>query len=229
MEVYYDVDEVIDSLENETDIQLKLLLADLYMGIEEYEDAASIYNNIPVYDRETELMKELRLIQIHILKNGKTWFDIGTEGYDFEDDLMSIAFEDTTIASFQAMAILSLINDTLYPLPFQDKEGEPSAKMSGVSINESLIEKEFESYEWQYALYPTLIRGELHGMISLPDKEFGFLEIFNIQGMRTGTFKIQEGINQIPLSNSLPQSGIYIYKVFIDNEIKRTAKLVKIQ
>lgn len=60
-------------------------------------------------------------------------------------------------------------------------------------------------------------------------RESGYLEIYNIQGAKTGTVNIQEGSNQVPLGNLLPQSGIYIYKVFVNGEIKNTSKLVKIQ
>jgi hypothetical protein len=66
------------------------------------------------------------------------------------------------------------------------------------------------------------------GKIELPEEESGTLRIYSIQGVQAGTFEIEEGTNRIPLNESLHHSGIFIYKVFVDGELKNTDKLVKV-
>ena len=224
-----DVDDVIEHLSGERDHQLRLLLADLYMEQEEYDKAENVFDSIPQHDKETKLLVELRTIQLDLLKDGKTWMDIGSEGYDYEDDLESIAFGDSTVASYQAMAMLELLKDTSYALPFQDKT-DTTFKMAPRQEDQAEEEKPVAEEEpsWHYTLHPTLYKNRMIGKIELPEEESGTLRIYSIQGVQAGTFEIEEGTNRIPLNESLHHTGIFIYKVFVDGELKNTDKLVKV-
>ena len=220
----YEIEEVKDSLMLEKEIPLRFLLADLYMDERDYTDVKIVYDSLKVYFREDKKQKQVRGFQYDLFSDEKTYYDIGTEGYDFEADLEEIAFGDSSIAAFQARNILEFIRDTIYMPPYQDKEeGSPKT-----TILPKPATNKIQDPEISYKLIPTLIDGEVVGRINIGSEETGYLEIYTTQGKKLGIYQLNEGTNSIPYSDLMTLPGVYIYRVYVNSEIKNTDKLVKI-
>jgi len=70
--------------------------------------------------------------------------------------------------------------------------------------------------------------GEVVGRIKIGSEESGYLEIYTTQGKKLGIYQLNEGTNSIPYSDLMTLPGVYIYRVYVNGEIKNTDKLVKI-
>jgi len=138
-----------------------------------------------------------------------------------------IAFGDTSVAAYQAKAILELINDTLYSFPYEAIDTGSSKVGLTRPVDDEYIETEVS--DLSYKLIPTLIEGKMSGYIQLGKEETGYLQVFDLFGAEIHEFRITQGRNTLPIGEYVHQAGIYIYRVKVDNGIKRSGKLVKIQ
>ena len=80
----------------------------------------------------------------------------------------------------------------------------------------------------QPRLYPTLIDGRMSAYINLGEKEEGIVEFYSLEGKRLGHFSIIEGKNTLEVSRYLKTSGLYLYKVWVNQELKHTDKIIKV-
>lgn len=222
----YSFEEVMDSLENETYLTFRMLLGNLYMANNQYSDARSLYDSLKVYFNEDKDLLELREIQLDLFEDTLTYFDTDSAALE---TLESIAFGDTSVAAYQAKVILELINDTTFPRPYEDiEEGSPKRE-----LDELVKEYEGDTTDavrtLNYKLIPTLIAGEMYGMITLGNGETGELFIYSIYGKEEGKYRLTEGTNKIPLNSLNLVQGIYLYKVSANGEVKNKDKIVKVR
>ncbi len=82
--------------------------------------------------------------------------------------------------------------------------------------------------QWDYRLLPNLFGDERIGKVTLGTTERGALKVYSIDGRLAGDFVLGEGENRIDLSKTLVQSSVYIYRVVIEGEVKRTDRLVMV-
>ncbi|MDX2003291.1 MAG: T9SS type A sorting domain-containing protein, partial [Chitinophagales bacterium] len=79
-----------------------------------------------------------------------------------------------------------------------------------------------------YRLIPNLFNGDRSARIVLGNEEEGVVEIYAMDGRLVSTYKVRGGVNTINLGNGIP-TGVFVYKVWIGNEIKTNGKLVIVQ
>ena len=94
-------------------------------------------------------------------------------------------------------------------------------------VDDEYIETDIS--DLSYKLIPTLIEGKMSGYIQLGEGETGYLQVFDLFGAEIHEFRIKQGMNTLPIGEYVHQTGVYIYRVKVDNGIKRSGKLVKIQ
>ena len=221
----YTEEEVKDSLENEIDIPFRMLLGELHASDEEYSEADTVYQNLKVYFREDRELKTLRNIQTTLFEDSLTYFDLDSSAIE---DIEQIAFNDTSIAAFQAMAILEFLRDTIYPKPYQDIDSG-SLKTTLSDLKPLNSEEQSPQVSFLYTLIPTIIDGKDAAFITLGSDEIGYLQLYRLDGKKLSEYKLSSGITQIQLSElNLPQS-IYIYRVFVRDELKNTGKIIKVR
>jgi len=158
----YSVEEIKDSLINEKDAPMRLLLGDLYLAENEYAESESVFDNLKVYFREDKELLGLRELQISLFEDTLTYYDL-SEGE--LEDLEEIAFNDTSTAAIHAKLILEFVNDSIYPYPFEDKEeGSPKRVNEEEKPHEEKQDEELNESNL-YKLIPTLIEGEMVGYV----------------------------------------------------------------
>jgi len=221
----YSVEEIKDSLANEKEATLRMLLGDLYLGDGEYSESKVVFDSVKVYFKEEKKLLELRAIQLNLFEDTLSYFDLDSTSVA---DLEEIAFNDTSVAAIEAKSILEFINDTIYPYPYEDKE--ESSPKRGLSENEEQVQSQEPPISQSniYQLIPTLIAGEMFGFVTLGTDEKGELVIYSIYGKEEKRFTLGEGTNQIALS-FLNAPGIYLYKVTAEGEVKKKDKIVKVR
>jgi hypothetical protein len=78
-------------------------------------------------------------------------------------------------------------------------------------------------------LKPNLFDGKLYANITLQAEEQGKLEIYNLQGVLIGNLQLMNGKNELDLSPMNLPNGVYLYRVWANDEIKHSDKLVKLK
>ena len=68
----------------------------------------------------------------------------------------------------------------------------------------------------------------MNGTIHLGIQESGWLEVYSMYGILNGKYQLTEGNNRLNF-NSVMRNGMYIYKVWINGELKQSDKLIKIE
>lgn len=111
-------------------------------------------------------------------------------------------------------------------MEFAFKEGG-APKMSQNENKENVEQKIDAGMTLDYKIYPTLIDGEEMGRLLLNKSETGWLRIYTVQGKQVVQMPLKEGINYVPYSNL--STGVLIYKVWVNGEMKRGGKLVKVE
>ncbi len=220
------VQDIIDSIEGVRDYRLKMLLTELYMQTGKYGKADTVVAEIPEYDEEAKQYKMLMNILLKTLGDEYYLDTIGGSGYNYLDNLLNIAATNTAAGS-RAQVILSIVSDSIYLPQFAEKEGS-SSKMYILEQLEVTNEKNELNVTIDYKVHPTIINGETYGWILLGKDESGMLKIYSLQGASQFEIVLKEGVNYIPLNN-IRQKGILIYRVWVNGEIKRNDKLIKIQ
>jgi tetratricopeptide (TPR) repeat protein len=220
--------QITDTLKTESEVMFRLLLGDLYLSIGEYTKAATAYEKAGMLstDEATLLYVELRNITIEMFQDNKTWFNLGDEGYPYLDDIEDIADTETQ-AGFIARNILSLINDTIYEETLLTKDGGGSFRKGRFDNDEDPIKITVEEHD--YRLKPNLFEGRLLANVTLKTDETGKLEVYNLQGTKTGEVNLTSGKNELDLTSLNLSSGVYVYRVWANYEIKKTDKLVKLK
>lgn len=78
-------------------------------------------------------------------------------------------------------------------------------------------------------LKPNLFEGKLFANITLQAEEQGYIEIFDVKGISFGKIQLSSGNNSLDLTTMNLPNGVFIYRVWANNEIKRTDKLIKLK
>jgi hypothetical protein len=125
------------------------------------------------------------------------------------------------MAVHHARAILSQFEDTEYSNPCEFSEEFHS--MSSVSeINEEQLSS--------FLLYPNPNDGSMMLLYSMGEKSSGTVFLYDIAGKQIVSYSLQAGANkQLSINESHLRSGIYLYKIVIDDEIKQSNKIVIIK
>jgi hypothetical protein len=66
------------------------------------------------------------------------------------------------------------------------------------------------------------------GETILPTNNQGIVEIFDTRGVKVYTNKLTEGNNNINIDLRNLNNGIYIYKVIVNGEVKKSDKIIVI-
>jgi hypothetical protein len=223
------LNKIIDTLETESRNHYKLQLADLYIAQKEYTQAENVLNDIVADDDQIADYRNLRQITCILFKSNKTWLDLGGEGFSYLDDIEEIA-EGNGTASFIAKNILGLKNDSIYLETILAKTqyrlgAIDEAVQENEEHNNTIIEKE----QHDYRLKPNVFEGRLLANITLKEEENGNLDIYDIQGILVGKLTLNKGKNNLDLSSLNLANGVYMYRVWANNELKKTDKLVKLR
>jgi hypothetical protein len=89
----------------------------------------------------------------------------------------------------------------------------------------SVAEKHLQK-ENKYYLYPNPTNEGKGAIIELPHGTSGYIELWSMEGKQAGRHEIKGGKNQINLKGL--GNGLYYYRVWIDNSINNTQKLILI-
>ncbi len=83
--------------------------------------------------------------------------------------------------------------------------------------------------EDKYKLIPNFFGDDKTGKVTLDTDEQGSLKIYSMDGRLVGDYSLTEGQNTINLSKVLVQNGVYIYKIFVNGQLRKTDKLVAVK
>jgi hypothetical protein len=89
----------------------------------------------------------------------------------------------------------------------------------------SIVEKYLQK-ENKYYLYPNPTSEGTGAIIELPHGTMGYIELWSMEGKQAGRHEIKGGKNQINLKGL--GNGLYYYRVWIDDSINNTQKLILI-
>ncbi len=130
-------------------------------------------------------------------------------------------------AVLEARALLTARDTSLWFYGWEDSCITVGSKTNELERHQQQEEKLQE--DWDYRLIPNLFQGDKTAIITLQHEEQGSVEVYNIQGMLVGIYKVGEGSNVLALDKSINSAGVYIYKVFVGNELRYTDKLVVVE
>ncbi|MDQ3047560.1 MAG: T9SS type A sorting domain-containing protein [Bacteroidota bacterium] len=97
--------------------------------------------------------------------------------------------------------------------------------------NRSMQSLPIEAKETEnFRLYPNPNDGSMKLIYSMKDQSTGTVTIFDISGKAVASYSLETGTNnQILINETMLNSGVYFYKVIIDNEVKMSDKIVIIK
>ena len=96
------------------------------------------------------------------------------------------------------------------------------------ALDEKAVPESDNKVSGLYKLLPTIIKGNMAGRIELGTEERGVLELMTLQGVKTASYLLNEGVNEIILNN-LSSSGLYFYKIYVAGEMKNADKIIFIK
>ncbi len=178
----------------------------------------------PTNTIETNL-KDMALNKLEISQRGLT-----SELWNIVNNIATQCWFEAGPAVYEARAILTADSLQLYGHNWE--AGCTTAKKwAGNASNEpkeipiAIVDEPLADYR----LIPNLINGSMDANIYLGIEEVGTVLLYNLAGGVEGKYAIKEGLNTIPLRKLNLANGMYIYKVWVNNELVRTDKLIKIQ
>ncbi|MDX2003629.1 MAG: hypothetical protein SFW35_14435, partial [Chitinophagales bacterium] len=183
----YTYGELAALLEAEKEPAPLLLLADLYIASGEYTLAAQVYDSLlPLREREVRNLRDMRQIELEFLQNGWSWLELknNAEALEYLDAISDIAYRDSTVAAFQAQAVLNLAMDSTFIQIFEDKEGSlkkgDATTASLQTVNPSLPK-----------LYPNPTAGQL--TLEYAPSNAGSLVLYDLYGREMTKVLLEDG------------------------------------
>ncbi len=201
----YPLDSIIALLEEETDVNLQLKLADLYMANGQYTDALSVLNDVPVYYNEVAQHITLREMQLDMLDNG---LDIEDLNGDELGNLATLAASNTK-AAWQAKAILIALGIDTLPSEIEERIYSSPKTKTGF---ESLVKPQDDNNTGTWLkLYPNPANNTVTLKYYLHEEELGFrLELFDLFGKTVKTYNLGNAQGEILMDISDLSNGIYL-------------------
>jgi hypothetical protein len=84
-----------------------------------------------------------------------------------------------------------------------------------------------ENGDFNFRLYPNPNDGNMTFDYSSPDYSNGKLMLYDVTGRFVNSYNLNEGLNNsLKISEDQLQNGIYIYKIFVNNEIIASDRVV---
>jgi hypothetical protein len=122
-------------------------------------------------------------------------------------------------AVYQARAILSHYDTT-----------EFRNECENVSFAGQRMANSQKAVETNFRLFPNPNNGKMSFVYSMGERSVGVVEIFDLSGKMLSRYNLTPGEKiRIPIDEDLLGSGVYLYKVKIDGELKASDKLVIIK
>jgi len=75
-------------------------------------------------------------------------------------------------------------------------------------------------------LYPNPAQNKCTYQATLTDTESGMIMMYDLRGKLLSSYKLNSGENKIDIDLASLQSGIYLYKIYVNGEIADYKKLV---
>jgi hypothetical protein len=165
------------------------------------------------------------------------WYDLlspeeqnGEEIYNREDllDFLQNLSTYELSSAMIAQNVLTMLNDTVFDELILEKDEEMMFRKaeSEEDVKETTPTLKIEH---DYLLKPNLFDGKLYANITLQAEEQGKLEIYNLQGVLVGNLQLMNGKNELDLTPMNLPNGVYLYRVWANDEIKHSDKLIKLK
>ncbi|MDX2003627.1 MAG: T9SS type A sorting domain-containing protein [Chitinophagales bacterium] len=200
--IAYSYEELQEALAEETEPYLQWLLAELYMGQGMAGEATDVLEAIPVRNREINNLKELRAISLEFQENGWTWGSIlhDEEANAYLDEISDIAHRDTSIAAFEAQAILHLLYDSTITEILELKAVPKTAPpMQQENISAPITTG--------FKVYPNPASDEL----SIESEKAGSFKVYNVLGVEVLSRQLFSN-EKINVSLTGISRGTYLYR-----------------
>ncbi|MDR2084547.1 MAG: S8 family serine peptidase [Bacteroidales bacterium] len=208
----YDLNKLSEWYNVINTLNAKYSLAETYYQMGKYEDALKILETIPkiFYLNEQELYEHTNYINFFEFKNklhksGRNYFEMRE---DEIKELTEIAMLNTGVSSLMAQGILCFFHDICINL-----EEKPLEKSIFVIDNEQLIINNKNNNNDVY-VYPNPGKDYIIVICEIENNNF---ELFNINGSKQISIKLQKGSNTI--NTSFLKQGVYIYKVIVEDKV----------
>lgn len=214
--------QIMDSLATETWPNLRLLLADLYLSLGEYNDAQDIWDSIAPYNEEVRQHLALRQISKVFSEQGYGWTELDStesEASSFKNDIEAIAATNT-VAGVEARNVLYLLTGEQDTLEYRLKEVS-SPKMDSeehnTSANEAITEGSFR-------LYPNPAMQQLTVEYGLKEGEDVKLYIYDL----VGVLHTAKGLHKerMLVEIGMLNSGVYLVLLEVNGKPVQKTKLV---
>ena len=223
----YHIHEVMDSLANETDIYLQLMLADLYMADSQYSAAKSIYDSLPAITKDIKNLKTLRNISYTFITNGWSWEDLADtsnhSAHAYSSQILAMATADTSIASFQAQVIryIAYGDSIITVMEHKDTTGGGSYKMGSM---EGIIPTIADSITNHFILYPNPADNRVVLDYAFDSDDNVFI-LYDLLGNVVKSQPLPQQKGKVELDISELSNGLYIYGLKHKETILKSGKL----
>ncbi len=135
----------------------------------------------------------------------------------------------TNTQAIRAQNILSMLFDSVYVENILLKDELELERRGRFNTEQADHKTNMLEAEHDYRLKPNFFNDRLLASITLKENEQGFLEIYNLQGVLSGKITLYNGTNDLDLTPINLSNGVYLYRVWANNEIKKTDKLIKLK
>lgn len=199
----------------------------LYLSENDLINASALLIGMPQNTVENIAYYDLYSMYIDLANEGKTLWDLDSAQLQLVRSIASIC--PTSLAVVNAQAVLHL------------RFGEEIPECPEIVARRALEENEelsFENYfggtisnhsaksEWN--IFPNPNDGNMRLNYSINERDHAYLSIFNLNGELLFFQKLNNPDKYLETSNILLNSGVYFYKITINDEIKVVKKLVVI-
>jgi hypothetical protein len=238
-----DFTEIIDTMKLETEYPYLVQLSELYTLKGQYADADSLLSNIMANYISYGITDFAPLYSVYFnyIDNLLQWWGRSYHSLATNNELTPSNAEILEIieqfaaleeyeypAAARAQNILGLLYGNWHNIELKHLEEESFYRRRNTveETKEEIISLEAKH---DYRLKPNLFDGKLFANITLQAEEQGKLEIYNLQGVLIGNLQLMNGKNELDLSPMNLPNGVYLYRVWANDEIKHSDKLVKLK
>ncbi len=135
----------------------------------------------------------------------------------------------TNTQTTRAQNILAMLFDSVYVENILLKDELELERRGRFNTEQADQKTNTLEVEHDYRLKPNFFEDKLLASISLKEDESGWLEVYNVQGMLQGKIHLSNGKNDIDMTHLNLSNGIYLYRVWAENEVKRSDKFIKLK
>jgi hypothetical protein len=234
-----DFTEIIDTMKLETEYPYLVQLSELYTLKGQYADADSLLSNIMANYISYGITDFAPLYSVYFnyIDNLLQWWGRSYHSLATNNELTPSNAEILEIieqfaaleeyeypAAARAQNILGLLYGNWHNIELKHLEEESFYRRRNTveETKEEIISLEAKH---DYRLKPNLFDGKLFANITLQAEEQGKLEIYNLQGVLVGNLQLINGKNELDLTPMNLPNGVYLYRVWANDEIKHSDNL----